>query len=253
MNDKGLLTMAVGDGNNDVSMINEAHVGVGLYGSEGLRAVQASDFAIPEFQKLWRLIFIHGRSRYESISSFILYFFYKNVALTLPHYYYAYFCGFSAMTVFDEWYIQLYNIIFTSLPVILLGVLDWDIHPDLDGSEYRSFLPLLYYTGQNRDVFNSRQFFFAQFQGLVHSAIIFYITFMTYNDSGILNASKGYSTDLWTGSVAAFTALVFTVNLNLIIRMKYLTYLHALSILAVSYLSYLGFMWFTNFVDFGWM
>ena len=50
LQDKSLLTMAVGDGNNDVSMINEAHVGVGLYGNEGLRAVQASDFAIPEFQ-----------------------------------------------------------------------------------------------------------------------------------------------------------------------------------------------------------
>lgn len=48
-NDASLLTMAVGDGNNDVSMINEAHVGIGLYGNEGLRAVQASDFAIPEF------------------------------------------------------------------------------------------------------------------------------------------------------------------------------------------------------------
>ena len=87
---------------------------------------------------------------------------------------------------------------------------------------------------------------------MVHSAIIFYVTFLTFSDSAILNASKGYSTDLWTGSIAAFTSLVFTVNLNLIIRMKYLTYLHALSILVVSYFSYLGFMWFTNFVDFGW-
>jgi len=103
--DLGLLTMAVGDGNNDVSMIKEAHVGVGLYGNEGLRAVQASDFAIPDFKQLWRLIFLHGRARYASISSFILYFFYKNVALTLPHYFYAYFSGFSAMTIFDEWYI----------------------------------------------------------------------------------------------------------------------------------------------------
>lgn len=49
LHDKSLMTMAVGDGNNDVSMINEAHVGIGLYGNEGLRAVQASDFAIPEF------------------------------------------------------------------------------------------------------------------------------------------------------------------------------------------------------------
>ena len=47
--DRNAITLAVGDGANDVSMINEAHVGIGLYGNEGLRAVQSSDFAIPEF------------------------------------------------------------------------------------------------------------------------------------------------------------------------------------------------------------
>ena len=161
-NDLSLLTMAVGDGNNDVSMINEAHVGIGLYGNEGLRAVQASDFAIPEFKQLWDLIFLHGRARYASISSFVLYFFYKNVVLTMPHYFFAYFCGFSAMTVFDEWYIQFYNIIFTSIPVLLLGILDWDIHPDIDGEEVREYLPLLYYEGQNRLLFNTSKFFLSQ-------------------------------------------------------------------------------------------
>ena len=145
--DKSLITMAVGDGNNDVSMINEAHVGIGLFGNEGMRAVQASDFAIPEFQQLWRLIFVHGRARYASISNFILYFFYKNVTLTMPHYFFAYFCGFSAMTVFDEWYIQLYNIVFTSVPVIALGVFDWDIHPNLDGKQFSEYLPLVYSVG----------------------------------------------------------------------------------------------------------
>lgn len=47
--DESCITLAVGDGANDVSMINEAHVGIGIYGNEGLRAVQSSDFAIPEF------------------------------------------------------------------------------------------------------------------------------------------------------------------------------------------------------------
>lgn len=76
---------------------------------------------------------MHGRMRYASITQFILYFFYKNVALTMPHYFFAYACGFSAMTVFDEWYIQLYNILFTSIPVGIHGVADWDIFPDIDG------------------------------------------------------------------------------------------------------------------------
>ena len=97
---------------------------------------------------------MHGRTRYGSISQFILYFFYKNVALTMPHYFYAYFCGFSAMTVFDEWYIQLYNICFTSMPVIFLGVLDWDVNPAIDGPEFTGYLPQVYYEGQHRKLFN---------------------------------------------------------------------------------------------------
>ena len=82
--DRNAITLAVGDGANDVSMINEAHVGIGLYGNEGLRAVQSSDFAIPEFQMLRRLILVHGRARYLSVSQFILYFFYKNCVVTMP-------------------------------------------------------------------------------------------------------------------------------------------------------------------------
>ena len=101
-------------------------------------------------------------------------------------------------------------------------------------------------------LFNIRSFFFVQFQGVLHAAIIFYVTFLAFSDSGVLSSDSGYSTDLWTSSVAAFTALVVTVNLNLIIRMKYITKLHAMSFLIISFGFYLGFMWFTNFVDFGW-
>lgn len=58
------ITLAIGDGANDVNMIQEAHVGVGLYGKEGLRAVSASDYALSEFKALWRLLFFHGKLSY---------------------------------------------------------------------------------------------------------------------------------------------------------------------------------------------
>jgi len=90
------ITLAIGDGANDVNMIQEAHIGVGIYGNEGMRAVQASDFAIPEFQGLWRLLFIHGRWSYIRISEMILYFFYKNMVFTFPHLIFATLSGFSA-------------------------------------------------------------------------------------------------------------------------------------------------------------
>ena len=68
-------------------------------------AVQASDYALPEFRMLWRLLFIHGRWNYIRISEMILYFFYKNMLFTLPQFITAFFCGFSGQTIFDDIYI----------------------------------------------------------------------------------------------------------------------------------------------------
>lgn len=78
------VTLSIGDGANDVNMIQEAHVGIGLYGNEGLQAAQASDFALPEFKGLWRLLFIHGKLAYIRNSELILYFFYKNIMIYFP-------------------------------------------------------------------------------------------------------------------------------------------------------------------------
>ena len=75
--DKNAVTLAIGDGGNDVSMIMEANIGIGIYGEEGMSAAQASDFAIGEFKLLKRLLFIHGRINLYRISKMILYFFTK--------------------------------------------------------------------------------------------------------------------------------------------------------------------------------
>lgn len=144
MDDKSALTLAIGDGANDVSMIKEAHVGVGIFGNEGNRAVQASDFALPEFRMLRRLLLYHGRARYISISKFILYFFYKNAVVSMPQFFFAYFNAYSAMVVFDEYYIQGFNTLFTSIPPGALAVIWWDIAVDIDGPQYDELLPKLY-------------------------------------------------------------------------------------------------------------
>jgi len=94
--DPTAVTLAIGDGANDVSMILEAHIGVGLYGNEGMRAVQASDFALGEFKFLWRLILVHGRLNYLRNAELVLYFFYKNLVFTMPQFYYCFLNGFSA-------------------------------------------------------------------------------------------------------------------------------------------------------------
>lgn len=93
---KSAVTLAIGDGANDVSMIKEAHIGVGISGQEGLQAVLASDYSIAQFRFLERLLLVHGRWSYYRMSKFLRYFFYKNFAFTLCHFWFAFFCGFSA-------------------------------------------------------------------------------------------------------------------------------------------------------------
>lgn len=75
----GVMTLAIGDGANDVSMIQVADIGVGISGQEGMQAVQASDFAVGRFRFLVRLLLVHGHWCYDRISKLILYFFYKNM------------------------------------------------------------------------------------------------------------------------------------------------------------------------------
>jgi P-type E1-E2 ATPase len=73
-----------------------AHIGVGISGQEGMQAVLASDYSICQFRYLERLLLVHGRWSYFRMCKFLKYFFYKNFAFTLCHFWYAFFCGFSA-------------------------------------------------------------------------------------------------------------------------------------------------------------
>uniref|UniRef100_A0A8C7ZD67 Phospholipid-transporting ATPase n=1 Tax=Oryzias sinensis TaxID=183150 RepID=A0A8C7ZD67_9TELE len=93
---KRAVTLAVGDGANDVSMIKTSHIGVGISGQEGMQAVLASDYSFAQFRYLQRLLLVHGRWSYFRMSNFLSYFFYKNFAFTLVHFWYGFYCGFSA-------------------------------------------------------------------------------------------------------------------------------------------------------------
>lgn len=89
-----------------------------------MRAVMASDFALPEFKCLWRLLLVHGRWSYLRISEMILYFFYKNILLTIPQFFFGFYNGFSGQTIFDDWFISFYNMAFTALPLIVRAIID---------------------------------------------------------------------------------------------------------------------------------
>ncbi|KRT86590.1 hydrolase, partial [Oryctes borbonicus] len=175
---KHAVTLAIGDGANDVSMIKAAHIGVGISGQEGMQAVLASDYSIAQFRFLERLLLVHGRWSYYRMCSFLRYFFNKNFAFTLCHFWYAFFCGFSAQTVFDPMYISVYNLFYTSLPVLGVGIFDQDV------SDKNSLMyPQLYKPGHYNLFFNKKEFLLSALQGCYVSLVLFFIPLGTYFDA----------------------------------------------------------------------
>jgi len=81
------LLLAIGDGANDVGMIQAAHVGVGISGVEGLQAARSADVAIAQFRYLTKLLLVHGTWSYHRLSKLILYSYYKNLALAMTQFY----------------------------------------------------------------------------------------------------------------------------------------------------------------------
>jgi hypothetical protein len=88
------MCLAIGDGANDVSMIQAADVGVGISGKEGLQAVMASDYAISQFRFLSKLLLVHGRWAYCRTANMALNYFYKNVAFLGVLFWYQFDCGY---------------------------------------------------------------------------------------------------------------------------------------------------------------
>jgi phospholipid-transporting ATPase len=120
------MTLAIGDGANDVGMIKEAAVGIGISGHEGLQAVNASDYAIAQFAFLKRLLLIHGRWNYRRMSKVVLYSFYKNVVLTLTTFYFSWCTGFSGTSLYEDMVYSGFNF-FLGWPIVGVGVFDRDI------------------------------------------------------------------------------------------------------------------------------
>uniref|UniRef100_A0A8D3B430 Phospholipid-transporting ATPase n=1 Tax=Scophthalmus maximus TaxID=52904 RepID=A0A8D3B430_SCOMX len=205
---KKAVTLAIGDGANDVSMIKSAHIGVGISGQEGIQAVLASDYSFSQFRFLQRLLLVHGRWSYLRMCRFLCYFFYKNFAFTMVHFWFGFFCGFSAQTVYDQYFITLYNIVYTSLPVLAMGIFDQDV-PDHRSLEY----PKLYEPGQLNLLFNKKEFFICIAQGIYTSVVLFFVPYAVLSDASQSNGVP--LADYQTFAVTTATALVIVVSVQI--------------------------------------
>lgn len=132
-------TLSIGDGANDVSMILKAHVGVGILGREGQQAARSADYAIGQFKFLKTLMFVHGREAYRRNATLVLYNFYKNVVYVSTQYFFGFFSAFSGQPLYEPFIYQLYNICFTSIPVMYFSLFDFEHDKDVDESDPAEF------------------------------------------------------------------------------------------------------------------
>ncbi|EGZ15046.1 hypothetical protein PHYSODRAFT_286241 [Phytophthora sojae] len=213
---KKVRTLAIGDGANDVAMIQRAHVGVGISGQEGMQAVNSSDYAIGQFYFLEKLLLHHGRLNYKRMSILAGYMFYKNIVMVLAQYFYMFCTGSSGQKFYGELGFQLYNICYTSLPIIVLGVFDYDVP-----FEVSKHFPELYLVGPRMELFNNYTFFKWICSAVYESAVIFVFVVYAFNE----NLSNAGSAPMVQYGLLAFTMVVLVANIKLcLLQMSWSVY-----------------------------
>uniref|UniRef100_H2ZKH2 Phospholipid-transporting ATPase n=1 Tax=Ciona savignyi TaxID=51511 RepID=H2ZKH2_CIOSA len=201
------ITLAIGDGANDVSMIQAAHVGVGISGQEGLQAANSSDYSIAQFCYLQKLLLVHGAWNYNRLTKCILFSFYKNICLYLIELWFAFYNGFSGQILFDRWTISFYNVFFTALPPFTLGLFERTC-----SSKVMLKYPQLYSISQSASKYNAKVFWAMFLNATIHSLMLFYMpAFSLYNEIAFSNGQVGGY--LFLGNFV-YTFTVFTVCLK---------------------------------------
>jgi len=180
-------TLAIGDGANDVGMIQEAHVGIGISGLEGQQAVNSSDFAIAQFRYLEDLLLIHGRWNFMRMSKAVLFFFYKNAALVSTMMLYSVKCLHSGTTLYDSWVLSVFNFVGASLPVVFMAVFDRDLSRD-----YVMRNPEVYQSGPRKEYMSLRTFIRWVVICVVHVFTVYYFSAPPMQlGGGVTSAYKG--------------------------------------------------------------
>lgn len=118
------VTLAIGDGSNDVSMIQEANVGVGILGNEGTQAANSSDFAIISFRHLVPLLLIHGHYNFSRVAKVIQIIIYYNFMMIFVLFLFSFMNMYSASLLYESWLMTLAHVLFVAVPILIMGIFD---------------------------------------------------------------------------------------------------------------------------------
>ncbi|KAI8931866.1 hypothetical protein NX059_010771 [Plenodomus lindquistii] len=172
------ITLAIGDGANDIAMIQEAHVGIGITGKEGLQAARTSDYSIAQFRFLTVLLLVHGRWNYIRTCKYTVGTFWKELLFYLTQALYQRSVGYTGTSLYESWGLSMFNTLFTSLPVIFMGVFE----KDLQKSTLLA-VPELYRIGQINGGFNVKVYVWWMFMASAEAMVVYFVMLGLYGQA----------------------------------------------------------------------
>lgn len=201
----GSVTLAIGDGANDIAMIQEAHVGIGITGKEGLQAARTSDYSIAQFRFLLKLLLVQGRWNYVRVCKYTLATFWKEMLFYLTQASYQRYSGFTGTSFYEPWSLSMFNTLFTSLPVIFIGVFEKDL-----AASTLLAVPELYSMGQRNGAFNIKIYLWWACLAAGEAVLIFNLSCGIYGNALFTADDSLYATGALT-----FTCCVTVISLKL--------------------------------------
>lgn len=225
-------TLAIGDGANDVSMIREGNVGVGIFGKEGRQAANNADFAIGQFKFLKRLLLVHGRWNYSRQSRVFLYSMHKNMVLTLTLYWFCYYSAMSGTSLYESWVYTGYNFIL-GLPIIVYGILDKDL-----SDVFQLRYPQTYFTGRDNSYLNLKSICTWIGNAVMYAVLLCLLEYVVMWDT-----FKSYS--LYVTGTMVYTALCMSLQFKVSFLYHQWSIIHVI-IMAISVGGMIFFFWVLN-------
>ncbi|KAH8582397.1 P-type ATpase [Cryptosporidium sp. chipmunk genotype I] len=210
------VTLAVGDGANDCNMIQTANVGVGIRGLEGNQAFLTADYGVTSFKDLKVLLLVHGRLAYRRICKLALYMFYKNLTVGIPVFIYGFFTLWSGTRLyFDYWY-QVYNVILSSVPIIVVSIFDFDVTKSESLSK-----PHLYRFGPDNKFLNSKVCLIYLLDSAWHIFVVFTIPYILFG----VNSTNVFGSNQSIVGATIYYLVILVVNVKVLLMADHIHYL----------------------------